>query len=95
MARRLDSPRTWYSVFGVLVRVTWALVAGAAVFAFLQNVRSGFIVLLVGFSLLIVQLLVRDYLSRRLEQRRKPYRIKYEPGEEPTPSEEFETAERR
>ncbi len=95
MARRLDSPNTWYRIFGVLVRVTWALVAGLAVFVFFQDVRSGFKVLMAGFALLIVQLFIRDYLSRRLEQRRKPYRIKYEPGEEPVRTEELEHAEER
>jgi hypothetical protein len=93
MARRFDSPKNWYQFFCILVRVTWILVAGTAVFAFLQNVRSGFVVLLVGFSVLIVLLLVRDYLSRRLEQRRKPYRIKYGPGEVPEPTAELETAD--
>jgi hypothetical protein len=93
MARRFDSPKNWYHLFCILVRVTWVLVAGTAVFAFLQNVRSGFVVLLVGFSILIVLLLARDYLSRRLEQRRKPYRIKYAPGEAPAPTAEMETAD--
>jgi len=95
MARRLDSPRIQYRWCTVLIRITLALVIGSAVFAFQQNVRMGFLVLLVGCSLLIVQLLLRDYLSRRLEQRRKPYRIKYGPGEKPAPNEELEPAEER
>lgn len=73
----LDSPRVQYRWCRFLLRATWVLTAGVAAWQFWLNVRSGFIVLIVGFSLIIVEMLLRDSIVRRMEQRRKPRRTRY------------------
>ena len=73
----LSSPRVQYRLCGIALRVLWLLTfASAAVTSIAYSPRMALVPLVVGFGIIALCLLRRDYIARRMEQRRKPYRVK-------------------
>ena len=69
-----DSLRVQRRWCGILLKVTWLLTAIAAAIGFHTGIRMGFLVLLFCFPVILVELMLRDHLLRRTEQRRQARR---------------------
>jgi hypothetical protein len=73
----LDSPRVQYRLCNAVLRILWILTAGASLaVGFWCSRRLALIPLMTGLSLVLLVMWRRDLIARRMEQRRKPCKIK-------------------